>query len=341
MPELRKDPIIGRWVIVATERAKRPKDFKIEHNNIKEGVCPFCEGHEDMTPPEILAIREGGTKKNGPGWDVRVVPSITPVLRVEGNLNRRGHGMYDVMDGVGAHEILIETPDHNKEPGQMTIEHVSKIARTMAYRIADLENDMRLKYVLVFKNHGRVAGGSHIKHARSQLIATPITPKRIKEKLIGARRYFEFKERCIFCDIIKQEMDSQSRIVYDTDHFVAMSPFASRFPFETWILPKRHSCDYHKITEEEMLDFGKMIVTVFGKLAKALGDFPYNLIIHTAPFRAHKKKGYWDTIAEDFHWHLEIMPRLTQVAGFEWGSGFYINPTPPEEAAKYLRDMEI
>ena len=340
MPELRKDPVIGRWVIIATERAKRPKDFKVSENHVKEEECPFCAGHERMTPPEIFAIRDPGSKSNGPGWNVRVVPSVSPVLRIEGELNRRGNGMYDVTDGIGAHEIVVETPEHIKDFYGMSVEQVSKVAKALAVRIEDLQRDERFKYVLAFKNYGRSAGGSHLKHSRSQIIATPVTPKRIKEKLFGSKKYFEFRERCIFCDIIRQEIMTNSRIVCQTDHFVAICPFASQFPFEIAIFPKRHSCDYYAMNDAELVDIGKILVNVFVRLNKALGEFPYNLIIHTAPSRK-KKKGYWETIQEDYHWHIEIMPRLTQVAGFEWGSGFYINPTPPEEAAKYLQEVNV
>jgi len=169
------------------------------------------------------------------------------------------------------------------------------------------------------------------------MIATPVTPKRLKEELVGSRQYFEYKDRCIFCDMLRQELEQKDRVVLEADGFVAINPYCSRFPFETWILPKHHSCDFDTMTKKEVKGFSKALKLTMEKLEHALGDFPYNMILHMAPFRRRKKKGYWETIEQDYHWHIEIMPRLTQVAGFEWGSGFYINPVPPEDACKYLR----
>jgi len=240
MPELRKDPIIGRWVIVSTERAKKPDHFISASEGPQEGECPFCEGRESHTPPEISALRKQG-EKNKPGWQIRVVPSIAPFLRIEGELDRRGHGMYDIMNGIGAHEVVIETPRHISNIADLPAEQISDILTVYRERLIDLERDSRFKYVLIFKNYGWSAGSGRLKHSRSQLIATPVTPKRVKEELVGARQYFEYHERCIFCDIIKQELDTGKRVIADIDGFVAFAPFASRFPFETWVLPKKHS----------------------------------------------------------------------------------------------------
>lgn len=340
MPELRKDPIIGRWVIIATERAKRPDDFKGEVSGPKEqGECPFCEGNESMTPPEIYAIRSCPSKINCPAWDVRVVPSIKPILRIEGSLERHGKGMYDLMNGIGAHEVVIESPEHIDNMADLSEEQIDKIFGCYIMRINDLERDHRFKYVLVFKNYGWTAGGGRIAHARSQLIATPVNPKRVKEELAGSRNYFEYHERCIFCDLIKQEIDSQERVILDVDGFIAIAPFASRFPFEVWILPKKHHCDFAK-DDFSRRDLAKVVKTILSKIKVGLGNPAYNYIIHTAPFK-RPKTGYWKTIAEDYHWHIEIMPRLTRVAGFEWGTGFYICPLQPEQAAKFLRETKV
>lgn len=343
MPELRKDPIIGRWVIVATERARRPSDFvthSVSEEKMEEPPCPFCAGKEDQTPPpEIFALRDPGTKPNTPGWKVRVVPSVSPVLKIEGKLGRRGRGMYDVMNGIGAHEIIVETPEHIYNIADLPEDQIANAIAVYVERITDLGRDPRFKYALLFKNYGLAAGSGRIRHAHSQLIAMPVNPIRLKDELIGARQYFEYKERCIFCDVIKQELDTGKRIVADMDGFIAFLPFASRFPFEVWILPKKHSADFSSITKDKRLDLAKILKTILLKLKVALVDAPYNIVLHTAPFRV-PKAGYWRTIDEDFHWHIEIMPRLTRVAGFEWGSGFYINPTPPEDAARYLSEME-
>lgn len=342
MPELRKDPIIGRWVIISVERAKRPGDFKISRPSEKEGPCPFCEGHEKNTLPEVFAIRKRGSKKDGPGWQVRVIPSISQRFDLEGGLERRGVGMYDVMNPVGAHEIILESPKHYSGIHELSNKQIELVINTSVNRIVELGKDSRLKYCLLFKNHGLMAGGSKMtKHVRSQIIATPVTPTRVKEELRGARLYYQFKDRCIFCDIISQELDNGSRIVMETKTMIAIAPYASRFPFEIWILPKRHCSDFINIQKNEVKDLATVFKTVFSKLSKALDDPPYNYMLHTAPFRHTKRHGYWHTIKEDYHWHIEIMPRITQVAGFEWGSGFYINPTPPEDAAKYLRETRI
>lgn len=341
MPELRKDPIIGRWVIIATRRAKRPADytFSIEAEEAPTDHrkdCPFCEGNESLTLPEIFALRKKGTAPNTPGWSVRIIPSVSPFLSIKGDLDRHGKGMYDLMNGVGTHEIVIPTPRHDAGPFIKDIQQIEKLTEVLIKRMRELKKDPRLKYVLIFKNHGKAAGGGNIRHQHVQLIATPATPKRVKEELAGAKCYFDYKDRCIFCDMIKQELDAKKRVFIHMDGFVALNPYCSRFPFETWILPTKHSCDFDKMTKDEIKSFSKTFQLTLGKLARTLGDFPYNIVLHTAPFRRRKKRGYWETIEDDYHWHIEIMPRLTQVAGFEWGSGFYINSTPPEEAAKYL-----
>ncbi len=340
MPELRKDPIIGRWVIIATERAKRPDEFSgpaVEEP--LEKPCPFCEGQEAKTPPEIYTVRPRHNAPNTPGWELRVVPSIAPFLRIEGELDRRGRGLYDLMSGIGAHEIIIETNTHIANMADLSDEQISRVISCYIDRINDLEKDERFKYVLVFKNYGWAAGGGRLKHSRSQLIATPVNPKRVKEELVGAKFYYDYHERCIFCDLIKQEMQSKERLILDIDGFIAITPFAARFPFEVWILPKKHSCDFTSLQPAARLELGRVLKRVLAKLRKGLNDPPYNYVLHTAPFQ-RKKIGYWKTINQDYHWHIEIMPRLTRVAGFEWGTGFYICPLPPEEAARFLREVE-
>jgi len=342
MPELRKDPIIGRWVIIATERARRPDQFAghQEDNPKSDQPCPFCLGHENQTPPEIYAVRPTKTAANTPGWDLRVVPSIAPFLRIEGDLERRGKGLYDMMNGIGAHEVVIETNQHIANMADLNEEQITKVIDCYINRITDLEKDRRFKYVLVFKNYGWVAGGGRIQHSRSQLIATPVNPKRVKEELAGARFYHDYHERCIFCDLIKQELESKDRLILEIDGFVAITPFAARFPFEVWILPKKHSCDFTSLDPSQRPHLARIMKLVLAKLKKALNDPPYNYVFHTAPFR-RQKIGYWKTIDQDYHWHIEIIPRLTRMAGFEWGTGFYICPLPPENAAQFLREVQV
>jgi UDPglucose--hexose-1-phosphate uridylyltransferase len=342
MPELRKDPLVGRWVIISTERAKRPDEFLDLENAEQEPPqqeCPFCEGHEAKTRPEIAAHRTPGSAPNGPGWNVRVIPSIAPVLQIEGNLEQKTNGLHQVTTGIGAHEIIIENPKHVHSVADMPEEQIRRIIDVSIDRIVDLEKDTRFTYVLLFKNHGTEAGEGQFHHSRSQLIALPVNPIRVREELTGARNYFREKERCLFCDMVKQELESRERIAAETPYFVAVTPFASRFPFELWILPKNHCADFTKLPEAERADLAVMLKLAQSKITHVLHDPPVNTILHTAPFR-RGRPGDWGTIDADFHWHIEIVPRLTRVAGFEWGSGFYINPFTPEEAARFLREQK-
>ncbi|MGH9524030.1 MAG: galactose-1-phosphate uridylyltransferase [Terriglobales bacterium] len=336
MPELRKDPIVGRWVIISTDRAKRPTDFLREQNRMKGGFCPFCYGNENKTPPEILAYRPsqngGPPQKNSPGWTVRVVPNKFPALGIEGTLNRRADGMFDRMNGIGAHEVVIETPDHNLSLSTMPEKRIEDVLWAFRDRIVDLKQDKRFKYILIFKNHGEAAGAS-LEHAHSQLIALPIVPKQVVEEIEGAKQYYIYKERCVFCDVVRQEMEDGTRIVGENEHFVTLAPYAPRFPFETWILPKRHESAFENSSSAQFEGLARSLKSLLAKANNVLDNPAYNLVIHTSPVQ--------DPNNDYYHWHIEFMPKLTKTAGFEWGTGFYINPTPPEEAAKFLREASV
>ncbi|PKO23254.1 MAG: galactose-1-phosphate uridylyltransferase [Chloroflexi bacterium HGW-Chloroflexi-1] len=340
MSELRRDPVIGRWVIIAPERALRPDEIDAPKHARQPGPCVFCSGQESRDPTEIYAVRAYGTAPNTPGWQVRVLPNKYPVLRIEGRLVREGVGMFDMMTGVGAHEVIVETPDHDVELADLPEPHICQVLYTYRERMNDLGGDNRFKYVLIFKNQGHQAGAT-LSHTHSQLIATPVTPKRVKEELVGTQRYYEFKRRCVFCDIIKQETRlTPERLVLQNDHFVVISPFAARVPYETWIIPKLHNCDFVSLTEAQCGGLAHALKQTLLKLRTAFDDPPLNYLIHTAPFR-RPRAGYWATIQHDFHWHVEVIPRLTRPAGFEEGSGFYINPVPPEDAAAELRAVTL
>lgn len=341
MSKLRKDPIVGRWIIISTEPLKKSEDYSFEEpeNDIAPSECPLCPGNESKTPPEITAFRPEGSQPNTAGWWVRVIPSKFPALHIEGSLDREGSGIYDWMNGIGAHEIIIESPEHGRRLESLAESHVEKVLWSYRDRILDLERDQRLRYVLIFKNQGWSAG-STVNHPHSQLIATPVIPKFVKEKLDGAKSYFDYKERCIFCDMLKQEVSDAKRIIEESRNFIVLSPFAPRFPFEVWIYPKRHSCTYVDISKEEIMDLARTLRNTLKRLGLVLKDPPYNYMLYTAPNRL-PRRGHWHTLSEDFHWHLEIIPRLTRIAGYEWGSGFYINHTPPEEAARYLREAKL
>ena len=329
MTELRKDPVVGRWVIISTERAKRPHEFPQEPTPRREGMCPLCPGSERMTPPEILAFREGG-QPNDPNWTLRVVPNKFPALRIEGELGKAADGIYDRMHGIGAHEVVIESERHDVDLFDLPEKRFEDVLWAYRDRLLDLKKDRRFKSVIIFKNHGSAAGAS-LTHSHSQLIALPVVPKRVMEEMNGCKEYYRFRDRCLLCDIIVQEMEQKVRIVEETGEFLAFSPYAPRFPFETWIVPKRHQCAYEMIEGDQAKALAAVFRRTLRRLNLALENPPFNFIVHSAPFQ--------EGAFEFFHWHVEIMPKLTKVAGFEWGSGFYINPTPPEESAKFLRGL--
>ncbi|MBE0584231.1 MAG: galactose-1-phosphate uridylyltransferase, partial [Desulfofustis sp.] len=329
MPELRKDPVLGRWIIIAKERSKRPTDFIIEKPQVLGGFCPLCPGNEDFTPPEVLAYRGGNqSTSNQPDWQVRVVPNKYPALIIEGELGKAAEGLYDRMNGIGAHEVIIESPGHNDQLWTLPVEHIALVLRVYRDRLLDLQRDPRFRYVMVFKNYGKAAGAS-LEHSHSQLIALPVLPRMITNELDGGKSYFRYKDRCLFCDIIRQEIEQDVRVVCQNESFITISPFAPRTPFEMWVLPKRHTSGYCHEDDGELLRLARNLSETLRRLDACIPNVPYNFVLHTQPLRSGE--------LEHFHWHFEIVPKLTSIAGFEWGSGFYINPLPPEEATQYLR----
>ncbi len=334
MPELRKDPVTGRWVIISTDRRKRPHDFHLETPTIIGArFCPFCPGQEGKTPPEVLSYRQNGGAPNSPGWDVRVVPNRFPALHVEGSLDRQGEGLFDRMNGVGAHEVIIETPEHGLTLSTMSDEAVEKVLSAYRDRVVDLKQDRRFKYILIFKNHGAYAGAS-LEHGHSQLIALPIVPRHVQEEIDGARQHWAFKERCIFCDIVRQEIEAGVRVIVETADFVALSPYAAAFSVRDVDRAQAARRLLRERTQARIRRAGAHSAgPLLQRMDKALLSPPFNLIVHSSPFV--------DGIADLYHWHIEIIPKLTKVAGFEWGTGFYINPTGPEEAAQVLRDARV
>jgi UDPglucose--hexose-1-phosphate uridylyltransferase len=261
-----------------------------------------------------------------------VVPNKFPALRVEGDLNKRGDGMYDMMNGVGAHEVIIECPHRETNISRLPVVAVREVLWAYRDRLVDLKRDPRLVHGLIFKNKGAPAGAT-LDHSHSQLIVNPIVPITIAEELQGSETFFRYRGRCIFADMIQQELASDKRVVVDSTNYLVICPFASRFPFETWILPKQHTSHFENVTRQGIEELGSVLKQTLRKLELALDDPPYNYVIHTAPFDSQQLPHY--------RWHLEIFPRLTGTAGFEWGSGFYINTVAPEEAAKFLREVEV
>lgn len=300
---------------------------------------PFSEGNEARTPPEVFAIRPDGGRPNTAGWSVRVVPNKFPVLGIEGDIAIRKENGNEWMDGVGVHEVVIESPDSMKDLADLSPAHVTLAFNACRARLQDLVRDRRLRYLLVFKNHG-IEAGSTIPHSHTQIIGLPVTPSTLRLELNASRTHFAEKGSCLFCDRLSTETRGGDRIVAHNDHCVAFTPYASRFPFEITVAPKVHSASFAHTTDDVLSGFGELVHDVLGRLKTILRDPPYNFALHTAPnVHAEPRPGdHWNTLDRDFHWHLEIMPRLTQVAGFEWGTGFYVNSMPPEAAAAFLRD---
>jgi UDPglucose--hexose-1-phosphate uridylyltransferase len=327
MPQLRKDPVVGGWVIIAPERADRPSAFLRPAPEHEEGICPFCPGNESLTPPAILTRKE----ESG-AWSLRVVANRYPALRTEIHLTRTGQGMFDAMAGVGAHEVVIETNDHAKGLADLAVEGVEQIFQAWKERIQDLAGDIRLKAIVVFKNHGGPAGAT-LRHAHSQLIALPFIPEGLSDELGAARRHFEEKERCIYCDVIAQELAQRERVVLETDGVVVFSPFAARSPFELWILPREHRSSFESAPPPERRAAADALRAILRKIDIALEKPAYNLFLHTMPLR--------ESANDFYHWHLTLKPVLTLQGGFEWSTGCFINPTPPEEAALFLRQTEV
>jgi len=338
--ELRWDPLKLSWVIITNGGGRRPRDFFVARQQVDLSLCPFCPGQEAKTPGELFVIRNSGSD-NGPGWRVRVIPNKFPALGIEGTLDKRSVGLYDAMNGIGAHEVIVENPDHDRGMAQFESAEIVDILRAYRARLLDLRRDVRFRYILIFKNHG-VEAGAGIPHSHSQVIALPITPPVAATELMVCREYYERKERCLVCDLLAQERADGRHIIRDDGHFLVYAPFASCFPFEMRIVPVKHSHDFALMTDAELLLLADTLKDSLQRLGQVLHDPPYNFVLHNAP-PMHQRLGkpaYWGSLPYDYHWHIELVPRLTKIAGFEWGTGFYMNPILPEEAARYLREAD-
>ena len=338
MPDLRRDPIVGRWVIISTERGVRPRDFVPDHQARQPttGLCPFCPGQEKLTPHEVLAYRPNGGEPNDRGWTVRVIPNKFPALQVEGDMGREGIGLYDRMNGIGAHEVIIETDDHKTQLADGSAKQIEDVLWAYRDRVVDLKRDLRFRYILIFKNHGAAAGAT-MEHSHSQLIALPVVPTSVLNEIEGCRSHFQKKERCIYCDIVRQELADAERVVHESERFLAVVPYAGRGPFELWILPRQHAAAYEDALSGDLVaDLARMVAGCFRTLARALGDPSVEMTLYTAPNRGAKVlAGEWATLADDYHWHIGVIPgpeRLKRVGGI------YVTDTAPEAAASRLRD---
>ena len=334
MPELRRDPLHHAWVAFSPERQRRPQDFNPATIRA-DALDPFAPGNERLTPPEVYAIRAENSQPNGPGWSIRVVPNRYPAMRIEGNLRATPDGLYDHMTGVGAHEVVIET-ESNLELEELPVNNVAQVLATYRERILDLDRDHRFQLIYIFKNVGQSAGASLL-HAHSQLVALPLIPAAIEGKLARAREHYLRTQRSLFTDILHSERTAKIRVVVENSDFLLFCPYASRFPFELAIYPKRHHPDFISCTPAEMLSLAEILRYGLQRLNHVLDAPGYNLLLHTAPLRRPSTEHFFSSTRYDYCWHLEIAPRFNAIAGFEIGLGAYINTVYPEDAARALR----
>jgi UDPglucose--hexose-1-phosphate uridylyltransferase len=323
--QLRKDPTRGRWVLVRPRTTPHPAP---------DG-CPFCPGHESETPPEIAAYRKEGSAPGAPDWSVRVVPELDPYFSIERELVREGVGVYDQVSPRGASELIIESPSHQDTPATMPVEQWEQVVWMYRDRILDLKRDLHIRDILVTRRYEPER--ARIGHPYSRLTASPIVFDDVRRKLRQCQDYYAYKRRCIYCDIIREDIAARDRLIRLTDHFAVLSPYAARSAFETWILPLGHGAAYElALTPELAIDLAAVLRQYFATLARTLGDPPFEMALYTAPNVASKiLPGEWNTIGDDYHWHLEVT--LDRYRRARVG-GIYINETPPEEAARRLRD---
>jgi UDPglucose--hexose-1-phosphate uridylyltransferase len=334
MPEFRRDPLHNVWVVFAPERQRRPQDFAPAVLRPNE-LDPFAPGNERLTPPEVYALRKEGTKPNESGWRVRVVPNRYPAMRVEGQLEASPDGLYDCLTGIGAHEVIIETPDSGTALEDLPVHAIAEVFASYRERIIDLDKDHRFQHIYVFKNVGPTAGAS-LAHAHSQLVALPIVPPFVEGKLLRARDHYLLKQRSLFSDILHTERTAEKRVVADNDGYVLFCPFASRFPFELAIFPKRHHPEFISCTTAELQQLAEILRFGLQRLNAVLEKPGYNFLLHTAPLN-RPANARFERSRHAYCWHLEIVPRFNPLAGFEIGLGSYINTVYPEEAARFLR----
>jgi UDPglucose--hexose-1-phosphate uridylyltransferase len=332
MSEFRLNRATKEWIIIATERAKRPHEFMVKKEIKKfppfDPLCPFCPGNEKYTPPEIYAERDKDSPPDSPGWSVRVISNKYPALEPTEKAVKIAGRFFRTASGVGKHEVIIETPKHNQTFANLSLKQAERVSLICWKRYKFLEKDRRFKLIMIFKNHG-VTAGTSLRHSHMQLIAVPLVPTSIRHQLEEAMRYYDDHGVCVFCDMMKEELKAKKRVILENEKFVAFHPFASRSPFETWIVPKRHNACFGSINESETKLLASVTRTILRKIHDRLGDPDYNLIIRTAPIK--------DTQEDYYHWYVQILPRLTTPAGFELGSGVYINTSLPEETAKFMR----
>jgi UDPglucose--hexose-1-phosphate uridylyltransferase len=332
MAEFRKDPVTSGWVIVAPERAQRPKPSKLTETISEPGRCPFCSGNEDDTPPEVFAYRAPGTPPNQPGWSVRVVPNRYPALNSLNDVSQQSSSFYEAMAAHGVHEVIVESPAHVENLSTLDEVQFTRIISAYHQRMAKLSSDARWRSLLLIKNQGIAAGGSLL-HVHSQLIAMPMIPPQLESEVDGAKAYYDFRGGCVYCAMIVEEISSSTRVVSVDSDYLAFCPYASRVPYETWILPRRHAACFESTAPADAVRLAPRLRETLRRIDQALDSPLFNYVIHSGPPHQGETPFY--------HWHIEILPRLIQIGGFEWGSGSYINTVRPEDAALLLREVAL
>jgi len=346
MPEYRQDPLTGRTVIVAEERAARPHQFDITDKPY-QNVCPFCEGNESLTPNETAAFRHTDTKPNSPGWRVRVVPNKYPAV-VSGDvpavlLERSFIHTGGKAEGIGLHEVIIDTFRHILSVSELTPAEVADVLAMYRLRLQTLRADPRWAYIQIFKNVGAAAGAS-LPHLHSQLVAIPFLPPSLQQTLQRAEKYHHEHQHCFWCNYIQREIQTGERIVEETERFVVLCPFVSRFAGEIEIYPKYHESGFDKLDTSALNTFAELFRRTIIRLENAVSwmkaPLAYNIVLNTEPFRHFTQEGNTINTSHFFHWHFSILPSLARAAGFEWGTGLHINPISPEQAATRLRNAD-
>ena len=326
MIEMRQDPTTRAWILVGHAGGDSGRKQT-------SAGCPFCPDQEAKTPPTVAAI----TGPDGT-WRVRAFPDKMPIFQVEGDLDREAEGLYDRMRNVGAHEVVVETREHATRLTRLPAEDIARVLQLFRQRILELKNDLRIRYVQVFKNQGAQAG-SLIDHAHSHLVATPVVPRRLEAELRWSKRYFDMKERCLYCDILHQEVAQEARVVTQQEGFVAFCPFAPRFAYEVWIFPSIHRHRFEDLDDRALANLAAVLKGILQRVERKAPD--YHMVLHTSPNeKSPPVWGLpWESLQEDFHWHIEVLPRQADVARLHREEEFYVNPVTPEEAARLLRDM--
>jgi UDPglucose--hexose-1-phosphate uridylyltransferase len=332
MSELRQNIATKEWVIIAPERSNRPEDFIRPRRDVHpppphSDSCPFCPGNEALSPDEQCTLRDGQGR-----WLVRVVSNKYPAVARGGELVYQEQGTRRWMSGVGLHDVIIESPRHDQDLTQLEVEQVTRVLDVYRTSYLTAVSDPRVELVTLFKNHGLGAGTS-LEHPHSQMIATPVVPSQVRQRVQLAVRYYDDHRTCVYCAMLVEELREGERMVAETEYFAAFVLYAALSPFHIWILPKRHHSSYPELSNAELVDLARILRTVLRKIRRGLDDPDYNYVIRSIP-GAPCQNPY-------FHWYLSLVPRVSTSAGFELGSGMFINTVLPEKAAAFLRSVEV